>query len=137
MPGKPVGTNPDVTRIGLVLGAGGVTGDAFHRGVLRALTELGYDARTADVVVGTSAGSMVGAFLRRPDRAPNAGSMRATMRDMSVHGRKLGRAPDLSPLLAAARRPWRARPGVVAASLLPTGRRSTDFLLSGLMARHG
>jgi NTE family protein len=56
---------------------------------------------------------------------------------MSVHGRKLGRAPDLSPLLAAARKPWRARPGVIAASLLPTGRRSTDFLVSGLGARHG
>ena len=109
-----------------------MTGDAFHRGILRALSEVGYDARQADVIVGTSAGSMVGAFLRRPERALNS-----TMREMSVHGRKLGRTPDLSPLLAAARRPWRARPGVLAASLLPTGRRSTDFLVAGLGARHG
>jgi NTE family protein len=121
-----------VTTVGLVLGAGGVTGDAFHRGLLRALQEIGYDARDADVIVGTSAGSMVGAFLRRPQRAPGA-----TMRDISVHGRKLGRAPDLSPLLAAVRRPWRARPAVLASSLLPTGRRSTDFLVAGLGARHG
>lgn len=126
-----------MTSVGLVLGAGGVTGDAFHRGVLRALMDSGYDAREADVVVGTSAGSMVGAFLRRPEHAAQAGPMAATMRHMSVHGRKLGRAPDLSPLFAAARRPWRARPGVLAASLLPTGRYSTDFLVSDLAARHG
>ena len=132
MPVGEGGTVPVVTSVGLVLGAGGVTGDAFHRGVLRALLEVGYDARDADVIVGTSAGSMVGAFLRRPERA-----LGATMREMSVHGRKLGSAPDLSPLLAAARRPWRARPGVIAASLLPTGRRSTDFLVAGLAARHG
>ena len=131
------GNGADVTRVGLVLGAGGVTGDAFHRGVLRALSEVGYDARSADVIVGTSAGSMVGAFLRRPERSPGARSIGATMRHMSVHGRKLGPAPDLSPLLAAARRPWRARPGVIATSLLPTGRRSTDFLVSDLGAWHG
>ena len=121
-----------MTRIGLVLGAGGVTGDAFHRGVLRALSEAGYDARSADVIVGTSAGSMVGAFLRQPDRP-----LGASLRDATVHGRRLGSAPDLSPLFAALRQPWRARPGVIAASLLPTGRRSTDFLVSGLAARHG
>ena len=121
-----------MSKVGLVLGAGGVTGDAFHRGVLRALSEFGYDARAADVIVGTSAGSMVGAFLRRPDRP-----LGASLRDATVHGRKLGSAPDLSPLLAALRQPWRARPGVIATSLLPTGRRSTDFLVSGLAARHG
>jgi NTE family protein len=119
-------------RVGLVLGAGGVTGDAFHRGVLRALGEKGYDARSADVVVGTSAGSMVGAFLRRPDR-----KLERVLREETVHGRKLGRAPDLSPYLAALRRPWQARPGVLMASLLPTGRRSTDFLVSGLRSHHG
>src|SRR3954453_8815177 len=61
--GKP----PVVTRVGLVLGAGGLTGYAFPRGVLRALQERGSAARRADVIVGTSAGSMVGAFLRKPD----------------------------------------------------------------------
>lgn len=132
MPEPTGGTNPSVTTVGLVLGAGGVTGDAFHRGLLRALAESGYDARSADVIVGTSAGSMVGAFLRRPDRP-----LGATLRDATVHGRRLGPAPDLSPLLAALRQPWRARPGVLATSLLPTGRRSTDFLVSGLGARHG
>src|SRR4051795_5039397 len=131
MPSGLRGTNQGVTRIGLVLGAGGVTGDAFHRGLLRALSEVGYDARSADVIVGTSAGSMVGAFLPRPDRP-----LGATLRDASVHGQRLGAAPDLSPLLAALRQPWRARPGVIATSLLPTGRRSTDFLVADPAAPH-
>ena len=54
-----------MTRIGLVLGAGGAVGHAFHAGVLAALAdETGWDAREAEVVVGTSAGSVVGALLR-------------------------------------------------------------------------
>src|SRR6266536_4643810 len=51
--------------VGLVLGAGGVVGHAFHAGVLRALEEAtGWDPRTADVIVGTSAGAYAGAQLR-------------------------------------------------------------------------
>jgi NTE family protein len=44
----------------LVLGAGGVTGVAWEVGVLAGLAEAGVDLRTADLVVGTSAGSAVG-----------------------------------------------------------------------------
>jgi NTE family protein len=52
-------------RIGLVLGAGGTTGAAFHAGTLLALQQdLGWDPRQADIVVGSSAGSIVGALLR-------------------------------------------------------------------------
>jgi len=54
-----------VTSVGLVLGGGGLTGMAYHVGTLLALElDLGWDPRTADVVVGTSAGSVVGALLR-------------------------------------------------------------------------
>ena len=53
------------TRVAVVLGAGGTVGHAFHAGVLAALHhELGWDARHADLVVGTSAGSVVAALLR-------------------------------------------------------------------------
>ena len=121
-----------MTRVGLVLGAGGVTGDAFHRGVLRALHDAGWDARDADVIVGTSAGSMVGAHLRRPDERPPV-----SRREQSVHGTRLGRAPDLSPVLAAARRPWRVRAGVLGTALLPTGRHSTEFIAAGVRRFHG
>jgi NTE family protein len=52
-------------RVGLVLGAGGVVGQAYHAGVLAALEhDHGWDPRTADVIVGTSAGSITGSLLR-------------------------------------------------------------------------
>lgn len=47
----------------LVLGGGGVTGVAWELGILRGLAEAGVDLRVADLVVGTSAGSMVGAQI--------------------------------------------------------------------------
>jgi NTE family protein len=48
-----------------VLGAGGLTGTAFHAGVLTALAEdAGWDARDAEVIVGTSAGSIGAALMR-------------------------------------------------------------------------
>ena len=52
-------------RIGLVLGAGGSLGLAYHGAVLCALQDVtGWDPRTADVMVGTSAGSISAAMLR-------------------------------------------------------------------------
>ncbi|HEV7680091.1 MAG TPA: patatin-like phospholipase family protein [Candidatus Dormibacteraeota bacterium] len=54
-----------MSRIGLVLGAGGIAGHAFHAGVLDALcAEAGWHPDDAEVVVGTSAGSGVAALLR-------------------------------------------------------------------------
>jgi NTE family protein len=51
-------------RVGLVLGAGGVMGGAWITGALHALAgETGWDPATADHIVGTSAGSMLGALL--------------------------------------------------------------------------
>jgi NTE family protein len=47
----------------LVLGGGGVTGVAWELGLLAGLAELGVDLTDADLVVGTSAGSVVGADL--------------------------------------------------------------------------
>jgi NTE family protein len=47
----------------LVLGGGGVTGVAWEIGVLRGLAEAGFDVTKADLVVGTSAGSVVGALV--------------------------------------------------------------------------
>jgi NTE family protein len=116
-------------RTALVLGAGGVTGEAFHRGVLRALIDRDVEPKRVDHIVGTSAGSLVGAALRAPEGDGHG-------LDGTVHGERLPRTPDVSALLATARRPWTARAGVLT-SLLPTGRRSTEFIVAGLRRRHG
>lgn len=140
------------TRIALVLGSGGLAGTAFHAGVITALAdEVGWDARAATVVVGTSAGSTSAALLRAgfppADFVP-----RMTGEQISDAGREilsgmppsssLGRAdrveqpsrrrPASPAMLAqAARRPWTARPGSLAAGLLPPGRVSTAELRTG------
>lgn len=51
-------------RRGLVLGAGGVLGASWTIGALAALEETtGWDVREAEVIIGTSAGSVLAAFL--------------------------------------------------------------------------
>ena len=47
----------------LVLGGGGITGIAWEIGVLMGLAEAGVDLTDADAIVGTSAGSVVGALV--------------------------------------------------------------------------
>jgi NTE family protein len=128
-------------RVGLVLGAGGVVGQAYHSGVLAALhAEIGWDAREAHLIVGTSAGSVTGAFLRGgvspadlvaySTRTPlTSEALRraaATARQATTSpppARRLVAAPRL--LARAATRPWElVRPGVVIAAALPDGTRS-------------
>ena len=51
-------------KVGLVLGAGGVMGGAWLTGGLHAIArETGWDPASADYIVGTSAGSMMGSLL--------------------------------------------------------------------------
>jgi NTE family protein len=50
-------------RTALVLGGGGITGIAWEIGLLAGLAEAGMDLSGTDLVVGTSAGSVVGAQL--------------------------------------------------------------------------
>ena len=138
-------------RTAVVLGAGGLTGHAFHVGVLRTLQELtGFDARTADVLVGTSAGSYVAASLAAGLSAADqcAG---LTGEPLSAEGMALrSRAGDLAPMpapvavsrrpldpWAAVRRPFRVRPGALVAGLLPPGRTSSSLLQRGAGALHG
>ena len=140
-------------RIGLVLGAGGVTGGAFHAGVLAALwDEVGWDARRASVVVGTSAGSMTGAVLRA-GLPPADLAARAEGRPLSAEGRRvssrLSAPPSSMPLRQARRRPavsggaaaalgrmalrpWDLRPATVMATLLPAGTVPTSMITDGL-----
>jgi NTE family protein len=141
-------------RVGLVLGAGGVAGGAFHAGVLAALAQgAGWDPRRASIVVGTSAGSISGTSLRAGLPAPDL-LARAQGRPLSAEGqrvlRQVGPIPSPSPLrparqprpaadvaatlARAARRPWNARPTALAAALLPEGTVSTDLIADGIGA---
>ena len=74
--------------IGLVLGAGGIVGGAYHAGTLAAIHEVtGWDPRDADVIVGTSAGSAAGATLRAGLSGADMFA-RATGGQLSAAGRK-------------------------------------------------
>lgn len=53
----------DVTGRALVLGGGGVAGVAWEAGILAGLKEAGVDLTTADLIIGTSAGSIVGSYV--------------------------------------------------------------------------
>jgi predicted acylesterase/phospholipase RssA len=56
--------DPAPRRRGLVLGGGGVLGAAWAVGALAALKQVhGFEPRDAEVIVGTSAGSVLGALL--------------------------------------------------------------------------
>src|SRR5260370_34047278 len=62
LPAPPLGARPDMTSIGLVLGAGGAVGHAYHAGGLSAIEDAtGWRAGSAAVIAGTSAGSIVAA----------------------------------------------------------------------------
>ncbi len=147
----------DGPRIGLVLGAGGTVGGAFHTGVLAALAEAtGWDPRTATVVVGTSAGSITGTALRMGLSAAD-GYARSLDRPASPEGARLlaaveGRAGGFTrtgsrrlrpPAAVAATlagvvaRPLAVRPGAQLAGLVPDGVVSTDLISDGVEALTG
>jgi NTE family protein len=138
----------------LVLGAGGVVGHAWHVGVLAGVLEgMDWDARQADVVIGTSAGSMVSALLRA-GIGPVDLVARAVGDRVSTEARRILEAagmagPPPGPpgpprpkalrpasvgmLRRAALTPWRFRPGLVLAGALPRG--EVDPGYAGLVGR--
>ncbi|HZE05388.1 MAG TPA: patatin-like phospholipase family protein [Solirubrobacteraceae bacterium] len=64
MPSKRRPPIPASPRVGLVLGAGGILGSAWLIGALTAIaSETGWDPGSADCIVGTSAGSVIGSLL--------------------------------------------------------------------------
>jgi len=125
--------------VGLVLGAGGVIGHAWHAGVVGALAEEGWDGRRADVVVGTSAGSVVSALLRA-DLDPHDVYARATDQPVSAAGERivaagLGGRPMAPPSFRPpARGGWApAAPRTVLRALNPLDPRFG--LLTGVLPR--
>jgi NTE family protein len=143
-----VPTDGDQPQIGLVLGAGGVLGGAWLAGALAAIAEeTGWDPATADVIVGTSAGSMIGALLASGvppwfmaahsagDTFPgllDANGQPTDEADRSAGGVLVRRKgfPDLRPYsvalgLRAIARPRAHRLGAAAAAWVPRGVMST------------
>ncbi|MGN6613077.1 MAG: patatin-like phospholipase family protein [Angustibacter sp.] len=141
-----------MTRRGLVLGGGGVLGAAWMVGALSAIEDsLDVDLRDVEAIVGTSAGSVVGALLA-------AGVSVAELRRHQL-GEPVGTGPLLGfewdyERATGGGRPPRPRPGLgsagliarnvahlrrlpptaVLSALLPEGRGSLDSV--GAMVRH-
>lgn len=123
-------------RIGVVFGAGGVLGAAWMAGALAALQRrLDRPLADVDVLVGTSAGSVLATVLRSgagvDEIVENQAGGASALPDLTDLDRDLsGGLPPLprlrigSPDLvaAAARAPHRIRPWVAATGLLPQGR---------------
>jgi NTE family protein len=130
--------------VGLVLGAGGVVGQAYQAGVLAALErEAHWDPRSADLIVGTSAGSVTGAAIRVGVPASDLAAATHGTPMSATGGALLKRIiPDDGPLpvpsVTSLLRPWNPpslaligrtlrrplafRPDVAAMTLLPRGR---------------
>jgi NTE family protein len=149
-------------RIGLVLGAGGVIGHAYHAGVLAGLEDAtGWDPRDAEVITGTSAGSVVGSLLRAGFAAADLAA-RSTGDPVSPEAIALatragldtgrpGRVPSRPPrrrglprmaspalLARAALRPfWMNRPGVMLAGALPAGAVPTELVAAAFRPLFG
>lgn len=132
--------------VGLVLGAGGIAGASWHAGALTALADAGWDARSADLVVGTSAGSGTAAVLRLgvPPSDLLAGALGEPLGPVGAGfyaraggpteiprpelGGRILRPSSPSMALRSLAAPWRLRPMKFAAGLLPEGTVSTAFI---------
>lgn len=147
-------------RIGLVLGAGGVVGQAYHSGVLAALEhDVGWDPRTAEVIVGTSAGSITGTLLRTgvPASELAAWTVKAplTAEGQLLHELVGDEIPQFEPfdalevvrrppalpgremLARAVLKPWHFRPLAASLALLAPGTRDIAEQLAALKRVEG
>lgn len=145
-------------RVGLVLGAGGILGSAWMTGVLPALeARIGRPLGELDLVLGTSAGSALGAALRcgmTVDElvAHHRGEPTGATGDVARMRRLERECGDGLPplpypwlgsprlLATALTHPCRVSPIVAASALLPVGRAriaSLVALLDELQARLG
>jgi NTE family protein len=143
-----------MTRVGLVLGAGGVVGQAYHSGVLAVLEhDFGFDARKVEVIVGTSAGSITGTLVRLGVSAEDlaAWTVKAPLSDEGDVIRHIAASPvpDLAPFRAfsllgrlrlpgphmvqrALTRPLQFRPLAAGMALLAPGRHDIAEQLAAL-----
>jgi NTE family protein len=138
-------------KVGLVLGAGGVLGGAWLTGGLAALAdETGWDPGAADYIVGTSAGSVIGALVASgvpawfmvahsagesfdgvvdADGRPAAAASRSGGAEFKLHRGLPPLGPGSFRLgIAAMRNPAAYTPATVMGAWLPVGLISTDSI---------
>jgi NTE family protein len=138
-------------KVGLVLGAGGVLGGAWLTGALHAIAdETDWDPGSADFIVGTSAGAMIGALtaagvppwfmvahsagesfdgVYAADGSPASEADRAAGASYRLHRGLPAIGPgSLRMALTALSNPLRHTPLQVMAGWLPAGFVSTDSL---------
>src|SRR4051795_2314740 len=138
-------------RVGLVLGAGGVLGGAWLTGGLHALAqETEWDPGSAEFIVGTSAGAMIGALtaagvppwfmvahsagesfdgVYAADGSPASEADRAAGASYRLHrGLPVIGPGSLRMAMTALSNPLRHTPLQVLAGWLPAGFRSNDTL---------
>lgn len=133
-----------MVSVGVVFSAGGPKGDPWHSGVVGALAEhTGFDARTAALLVGTSAGSFTSTALRA-GLGPGDIENRHLGRELTPDGQAITSrivTPYDEPVadrafvpsspkmaLRAAWPPWSIDPVRVAFGLLPNGTRSGEAI---------
>jgi NTE family protein len=126
----------------LVLGGGGITGIAWEIGVLKGLRDGGVDLGAADLIVGTSAGSVVGALVTTGvDLDDVVASQRATD---DAH-RELGAELDPTQLVGAitalmqgaqSLREVRARIGAMALAASPADEAERVAIIESRLPRH-
>ena len=148
--GPDLAIRPSRPRIGLVLGAGGVLGAAWMTGALAGLQDrLPGAAADVDLVVGTSAGSVLAAALRcgaaiEEMVAWQYGDVSGVLGESAVLAAKDGPLPPLPHLRlgslplarAALLRPLKVPPWVGASGWLPHGRGQHAALRSLVGALH-
>lgn len=125
--------------VGLVLSAGGNAAESWHAGVLNALADAaGWDARSADLIVGTSAGAVAGLCLRA-GVAPADLYARQLGEPLSDEAQEIAarvtteRPPPESAIRAVSLRPHSLR--MSARELLPPQKPRLARLLVGLTPR--
>jgi len=138
-------------KVGLVLGAGGVKGGAWLTGGLEAIArETGWDPASADYIVGTSAGAMMGSLVASgvppwfmvahsagetfeglvdAEGNPASSANRSAGAVFRLDGRRFPIAPgSLELALRTAVAPHRHTPSTFGAAWLPRGMISTEPL---------
>lgn len=140
-----------MTKVGLVLGGGGLAGFAYLTTTLSVLQQItGWDPRNADVIVGTSAGASIGGFLR--GGTPIGESLddimtlpvnpRSMERLRVLSGREADRTVRLLPtsvkmaVREAVRGPF-MRPSRLVSGLIPNGNIRTDTIGDRMIGLHG